>query len=404
MLVNNIELRVYEGNLINPSNRWRLKDSASIIDSLLEDEISIRYRYEYTRIFDFIISSMSISLDETANVRNMLDLLNKSYSPTWPNESRLFTTLKLTTIHGDEFWGIVDFQASSFDNILKIYNLRINDLFSEFYKSVKDSVMQGLYQPDPQNPPVNLKETVATFNLTRETGQAAFDAAAVLRTIRGDDIGTIPSEDDYNNYVGGKMTRGQFLLEAQKNHNAYIFFDGDGVINFVSKTIPLFTLTDITNNIIEDTYEVVQTNTRLFDAALINYKTGWFTNNLGTPISGEGWAFVYGDENGDLVSQTGINLDLSNIPKGFNWIDLRQLIPGPDATFGYREVLPDYNGVDILSEFRDIFIPITKISCKINRLDLKPLQQIQLDGTTYNILEMEKDYITEEADILLQPI
>jgi hypothetical protein len=404
VLINNIELRTYEGHLIDSNTRWRLKDSASVIDSLLEEEISIQYRYEYTRIFDFITSSMNISLDESANIRNMLDLVNKSYTPTWPDESKLFTTLRLSTIYGNEFWGFVDFQASSFDNILKTYNLKVDDLFSVFHRSVKDSLMQTFYQPSPPNPPVNLKETIAVFNLTREAGQAAFDAAAVLRTIRGDEIGTIPSETDYNNYVGGQMTRGQFVLEAQKNHNAYIFFDGDGVINFVSKTIPLFALVDITNNVIEDIYEVVQTNDRLFDAALINHKTGWFTNNLGTPTSSEGWAFVYGNENGDLVSKTGINLDLSNIPEGFKYIDLRQLIPGPDYSFNFKDVLPDYNGTDILAEFRDIFLPLTKIKCKINRVDLKPLQQVLLNGITYNILEMEKDFIIEEADVLLQPI
>lgn len=377
---------------------------------LVEESINADFQFEYSRVFDFISSKVSFDLTYGANHSGLLDFVKYS------NPSYILTA-KITSDGQAEFWGVLDLNVSSGGNYKELFSLQFNDLFSYVYNTV------GKYLLSPFRNR-NLSSFLTTcYNCFPSTRQAPVisvgDRAQGFTHLNSNPTrnsdGTRSSVDASSIYIDNyfyTITANDFLLDCQKFYNAFIYTDGNGVINFINREIASGNAVDITNDNWEE--EDVSSFHQMspYNSILANLHPNMVTeiplklnpaymllmnkNNIASAFNVQNFA-----------PWTDINImpilsDLSNIPSGFNYLDMRIRLSKFDPTFRVFVAGDEstYSN-NLIDDFKSLIIPQRPRNIRIARTDLKPLSEVILQGQHYKISEAHKEYYGGYSDLNL---
>ena len=433
-----LEFIVYTKPLLYNPLFMQAGQSIDLTDYLIQDTIEADFTFEYTKIFDFITSSVKFELLPSANINNILDLT--SYQG-----SGQILTCKVRNDDNPDFWGVLDTLNSEFSREKQVYILRFNDIFKYSYDLLSKSLLgfkgsvdlsgflKNYFLFSAYNVFVNVGDLPQTFQQNH---------ANTLRNSDGG-RGTAPTANSlYIEEYINQITNNDFLFELQKYYNAYIYTDGSGNIFFVGKNQSISDLIQPPNfnpNIDDGAFEEADTSNfsapPQYNSILINYPAGqgWnfynesFPTNLWTPkdylrstetsrIDQQDlstYALIFLAPNvvrdptshipftaAQLVTMKIMN-DLSNIPPMMNYYDLRFNLSGYSSTY---RVFAAKTLDQVLTEYYNILIPEGTMRCKINRTDLLPMQKVTRFGRNFNIVSLKKYYDQNYSELELLPL
>ena len=354
-----------------------------ITQFLIDKTIMTEFKYEYTKIFDFIVSSASFEITENANVNNLLDL------NLYANSTALLTCRIINDGIAD-FWGVLDLNSSSYDRENKKYILKFNDVFKYIYDRL--SKYNVIFDKNDYSLEGFLK-TYLSFPL-------AGDEQLNIN------VGNLSHTFDFSGFVGAaallqltNMGRNNFLYECQKFYNAYIYTDGNGAINFINKLQSVKGPYYIDDDVFEEKDISDFAALPQYNSILINLPKNMLWD-FSVPLSPsiilqDEFALVYNNA-GDLnILQLGEDI----VPvKDMKYYDLRINLNG--FATAYKIFTPP-TLKQIIDNYKNILIPTSISSCKIKRTDIPVMSKVSRLAYDYNIVSMKKYYHQKYSELTL---
>lgn len=364
--------------------RFEELSAADLTPYVIDQSTSVNFRVELDDPLNFISTSgsMDISLPTEANELETLNLDDLQ-------ENALIIKIYETGAGVQDFLGVVDPKQSYYDNIEQIYHLYFYDLFSFMYNHISNYLgtitvdgrtigdlfpyYQELSLGDQYIP---LDFFLKTYNSLNENVSTDVDISFIVERAR-----VLATQV-------GAITINNFLDQVRNHYGAYVYINGAGTINLVSRNRGLLNAgsVDITDDIIEEEYTQSYTLPAEYNAvrcsSIINDDEG--TTIIDHLIYYDGelqHKFIYSDT------------DLSS----FDYLDLRTQIPGGISAL----YLFANRSIDDLKEiYGDIIKPRSIVKCSVDRIDLPILKRVTIGDKEYIIMNMEKSY--EERTSVLE--
>ena len=430
-----LKFTVYTAPLLYNPLFVQAGQSIDITQYLIQDTIETDFTFEYTQIFDRIVSTTKFELLPSANTNHILDL--DAYQG--PGQ---ILTCQVTSDGNPDFWGVLDPLSSEYNRERQAFSLRFNDIFKYTYDLLAKSLLGFKSTIDLEgflrnylifsnyNVFINVGDLTQTFQQNHANSIRNSDGSR----------GTAPTADSlYIEEYINQITNNDFLFELQKYYNAFIYTDGSGNIFFVGKNqsiSDLFTPPNFNPNIDDASFEEADSSNfsapPQYNSILINYAAGqgWkFYNGYNptaqwTPtdylrntettridqrdLSSYAVVFLAPNVVRDPSSHTPFSApdlvvmkildDLSNIPPTLNYYDLRFNLVGYSSTY---RVFAGKTLDQVLTEYYNILIPQGTMKCKVNRTDLLPMQKVSRFGQNYNIVSIKKYYDQNYSELEL---
>jgi hypothetical protein len=204
------------------------------------------------------------------------------------------------------------------------------------------------------------------------------------------------------------MNAKDFILELQKYYGAFLYFSADRRLKFVNRgRFACSTPKDITNDIYEDEdIEEQRCMPNSYSSILCNVRGNWKINSQGVLELWEGWVFIWWNEEVSTYEWlTGVNGDLSNIPNGMKYLDLRQKLTfsGNDFTYSFSNVLFDSrNSVDRFNDYKTVLQKQTRKFYAVDRTDIELQDQIQVfENSKLQVYRIKESLLNETMQLEL---
>lgn len=346
-----------------------------VSDLILEEDFEIIRQIESLDKFDLRVSRLSFSLHETDEIKSFLDTY---WNPGGSGGREFMIGVEVEGY----FWGFSDWDNINYDVIQKTYHFDSYDPIKWLQKYI-----WSLRIPSFSSVTATLSEFLTNVcNLFFREGKTL-----------NIDVGTI-SQDWNKDYVGGDyggetivyytlddhLTITDMIIECLKHYSATLYYDASGNLNFVSRN-KYNNLGYDESNMLEDLNKSYEGQT--YAGILLTVQGLWQE----TPVPGvytryTGWALVW-EENGEFQTKA-INLNLSNIPKDFNYLDLRQELP--EKTYREYRVFQVRTREAVYEDYKEL-------------LRNSVLYETILDGIDYNLYDKlnyeDQDYIINHLQI-----
>jgi len=369
-----LPLTAYRYNPVAPiiANEDENIDVSSL---LLEDDVEITRQIESLDKFDLRVSRASFTLHESDELATFL---NKYWNP---NGYLLAEYMLGVEIEG-EFWGFSDWENVNYDAIEKNYFVDAYDPIKWLQKNIWS---QGL-------PTFGVNRSNLTNFLTYTCGlffwmgkSLNIDIGSINQNWNGDYVGGYDSETNTYYDLREHLTITDMLVELFKHYSATLYYDESGNLNFVTRNQKNAATYDETVMLEElnKSYQGTQ-----FSGLLINV-----TSN-GTDWTAEQWALVW-EWNGELQSII-INANLNNIPKNFNYLDLRQLFP--DYTFTYK-VFRERTKEEVYRDYKELMRNSAIYETTLDGVVYRLYDTLSVGGDEYVINYAQTSYKEENTKV-----
>lgn len=342
--------------------------SGHIEDLLIEDEIEIDNKVELKEVFDLYCSNVELNFDndETDETvpHTIDDYLNFSSLKT------LIWGLQIIKDGTKKYAGYIKPESFYKDKENDKYNLTVVNWYKWMTDSLKDCTLPELSE----------------YTITEFFGALGWDCEVFIGT-----QSEIFVAYDYNKLRESGFKVADFIFEMQKNYAAYIYVDENMKVKFVGKNY--YTADegiDITDDILEEDYKENIYEANEYNSVLMNVKGTWSGGTY------EGWAFVYYDSSYQVI--TGINADLSNIPDGMKYIDVRQQLDWNndyDYSFSYV-VFQDRDEIDRYNDWANILRPTKRHFIKVDRTDIQLFNKVIIDETEMQVFRCKESLLKDE--------
>ena len=360
--------------------------SLDVTNNIVEGTTSITRQIESLNKFDLRASRASFSLDESTEIATFL---GKYWNPDGYEDVEY---LIVVNIEG-YFFGISDYDNINYDEVEKTYHFDCYDPIKWLQKYV-----WGHRIPSFGSSFRNLNAFLfGTCNLFNEYGVINIDVDG-HQSFNNDFVavsdGTQWQQLDYH------MTITDMMVEMMKHYGATIYFDADGHLNFITRNKR--NETDYNETVMLETlnksYELHE-----YSGLIINVKGNWNYVN-GNWQLWEGWVLVW-EEGGALQVQT-LNANLSNVPRNFSYLDLRQALP-EIVYFGYSlgatakmyRVFAQRTREEVYSDYKELFRSSVLYETTLDGVDYQLYDTISINGENYTMNYLQIDFNEENTQI-----
>jgi hypothetical protein len=358
-----------------PSNHLIPSTVYDISNALLDNEITIDKRVEFGGVFKMSVSNFDLSFKDSGEA--VFDLFNLTTLELY------YLGIQLIVDGVPEFWGYVNPESVDRDEISgDIITCTVVN-WSKVFEDYETATIPALATYD-----------ISHF-FTAILGEAFLPGVDVY-------VGTLMQTfdiTDYNSLRSNGMTVKDFVFELQKNYGAFIYFSPDKRLKFINRGSNINgSSINISNDIVEEednsskefrTSELVLNK---YNAILANVQGNWSLSG-GSWVFYEGWALAQWD-GFDYVVTTGINESLSNIPKGVNYLDIRQDLTWNGNSFGksfIHVLFADRDAGDRFEDYKTVLRKCRKRVCTVNRTDIDLFYQVNFGtGKDYIVLNAGK--------------
>lgn len=369
------------GNVTDPLIKNSYQPSGSLMDLspyIIEDgDIEVNEVVEFDDVFKYSVGNVTFRMikGDTA-IEEVFDAWNLS------NNNQEWS-IEILVDSVPYFYGVLDKEATSFDETTEIRTVVAKDWLKVVYESWKETVI-----PELDVPQLNTFLPEVFKGITLDT---------IIK------IGGLPEYfqlQEYNTALSDGLSRSQLLFECQKAYGAYVFLTPDKKIAFINRSQYLNeTSKNLDDYILDGNFNRIYYQKEKYDAALIN--VAWPTEYGNY----EGWALVQGNGDGTISTLTGINADLSNIPPFINYLDLRQLLTKSGdawvASFDLK-ILYAPTPPEIYEIYKTILDPVSEIECSVDRIDINIFDKVSVNSEIYQVFEARKYLVEGVSELLLR--
>lgn len=346
---------------------------------LIKEDLSVTFEFESDKKFDLNESYGSISVYGDFTVQ---DLMQSYWKQDDGTEVRYVFGVELLRDGQPEFWAVAPPDDIEYDKIKSIFTFKCFGWYKYIYDTIGNSACPA----------------ISTFNVS------GFLSSINLWNSMHIDTGTARQnfrDNDYNYYyyngnflsVQEEITLGTFINEMQKHYAAFIFYDKDKSLQFLSRNVQRTAHGDIFYSLVKDSY-IKTYRPRYYNKLIMTVYGDWYWNGH-TYETWYGWAELW-EENGQMQIKTGLSdADLEKQ----DYLDLRQKLYGEPifvpTIFQYR------NRADVFEDYRDLLKGSVYYTCTVNSLDFNLLDTAELDGWLCSVRKAKKNYAKGTSELTL---
>lgn len=362
-----------------------IDEEISVGDLLIDDTLQIVRQIESEEKYDLRVSRATFSLDESSALTSFL---NKYWNPDGYNSSEYMIGVELEGY----FWGFSDFDNINFDEVEKTYHFDAYDPIKWLQKNIWSQRIPSL--------------GTGTANLYNFLEKTCSLFLSIGKTINID----VDANQNWNrDYVGGyygsynphyytldeHLTIMDMIIELLKHYGATMYYDENGNFNFVTRNKKNITSYN-EDNMLEELNKSFQRWHYMGILIIVQ--------SFGTNWEYTGWALVW-EQDGELKSIS-VNGGLSNIPKNFSYLDLRQELPDivpiiyslGDEGHMYRVFTPRTKE-QVFADYRDLLKSQQLYETTLDGIDYKLYDTITINGKEYVINYIDIDYIQKTTQV-----
>lgn len=366
------------------------KETIEVYGSVIEGSVEIVKQIESLDKFDLRISRASFNLDATDEITTFM---NNYWKPSdYSTESYL-----IRVIIDGYFYGYSDLENINYDEIEKTYHLDVYDPIKWLQKNIWSQRIPSLGVNT-----ANLKNFLEGISVI--TGDRSSHEEVVI------DVG---ADQNWNrDYVGGyygaynpyyytlddHMTIEDMVIEILKHYGASIYCDENGNINFVTRNKASATIytDDILLEELNKSYLAEQ-----YQGLLI------IVQESGTNWEYTGWALIW--EQGGVLKDISVSGSLNNIPKNFNYLDLRQELPDVvpiiyslgGSGHMYR-VFGVRSREQVYEDYKELLRSTEIYETSLDGINYKLLERVRVNEQNYIIRYMQINISEQTTEVRLQ--
>lgn len=350
-------------------------------DKIIEDSVKIRNSFQYEDVFSFVDSSAELRVVYEGNVVNALDL---SYID---RMHQIVVRIKRDSI--PEYLGIIDSASSYYNKIDNTLHISLVGIYGWAYNILKDRTHDLVTYGN------SLEEFLIVYNplqasIFGDSERVYINVSPSSLTIKRDEFLEIQNQ----------ITYGEFIMECQKYYNAYLYINGYGTLIFISKNNYKGNAGAIDEYILDEEYSITY-----YDSTYDSIMTNGF-DETGVPgLILIGWRFAY-ILNGYLYILV-LQNDLSNIPDGREYLDLRQYNLHPSYQNDYSPLhrVFEFKSPSVFYKtFREVLNKGVKKNVTCYGVDFKPSMRCTLDSETYIIMAVDVEYNRQTSNLELMKL
>lgn len=364
----------------------------NVEDLLVEDSLTLLQQYESTKKMDLRVSRSSFNLINSIELQSFMDkywTADKYQDIVFVEPMYHIIGVHIIIDGIGKFWGYAKPENISYDPEGNIWMIDAYD----WVKFVFETQAQNQLPDYPSSGHILLSNFLQD-NMPMFNG-LNIDIGSFSQSWEAEDYNRI-NEDGVLVSVENLMTVQDMLIEAIKYYCAFMYYDGNKTLIFKNRG-KAGSIKDINNKVISG--QITKTyRPRDYDSLLLSVKGEWDYSG-GVWSQWEGWSLVW-LEDGEIQALT-VNGDLSNIPTGRKYLDLRQNVPY--TTFDFR-LFQTVSRDDVLEQFKDLLNNVDSYETELVGIDYELHNSCFFENKWYLIKSLEINYGSGTTKVILEKI